>query len=121
MVRKSHQFKTSLSKALGGGNELRDTKRAKAIAKHVTEGLESIVKCDLPGKLKLWYLQYGLTPKIRWPLTVVYDIAITHVETMERQLMHMQMIWLRVPNSMTNTARQSSQTKLTADTTSTMQ
>ena len=41
-------------------DELRDTKRHKEIAKQVTEGLESIEKCGLPGKLKLWCLQYDL-------------------------------------------------------------
>ena len=92
--------------------ELRDTKRAKEIAVQVTEGLKAIEKCGLPGKLKLWCLQYGLMPRIMWPLTV-YDVAITHVESMERQLNKYMKRWLGVPNSMTNVALHSSQTKLT--------
>ena len=43
-------------------DELRDTKRVNEIAKQVTEGLEPIEKCGLPGKLELWCLQYGPMP-----------------------------------------------------------
>ena len=93
-------------------DELRDTKRAKKIAKQVTEGLESIEKCGLPGKLKLWCLQYGLMPRIMWPLTV-YDVAITHVEARERRLNKYMKRWLGVAKGMTNIALHSSHTKVT--------
>jgi len=93
-------------------DELKDTKRAKEISQQVQEGLESIDGCGLSGKLKLWCLQYGLMPRILWPLTV-YDVAITHVEAMERQLNNYMKKWLGVPRSMTNIALHSSRTKLT--------
>ena len=64
---------------------LKDIRRVQETAKQVAEGLESIDKCSLPGKLKLWCLQYGLMPRIMLPFTV-YEVAISHVEWMERQL-----------------------------------
>ena len=46
------------------------------------EGMKAIDDCGLPGKLKLWCLQFGLMPSLMWPLTV-YEVAMSHVEHME--------------------------------------
>ena len=42
-------------------DELQDIKR---ISQQVLEGLESIQRGGSPGKLKLWYMQYGFMPRI---------------------------------------------------------
>ena len=47
-----------------------------------------------------------------WPLTV-YEVALTHVEAMERSINKYVKKWLGVPNSLTNVAIHSSRTKLT--------
>ena len=49
--------------------DLKDIGRVHETAKQVSEGIESIDRSGLPGKLKLWCLQYGLMPRIIWPLT----------------------------------------------------
>ena len=92
--------------------DLKDTKRVQETSRQINEGLESIDSCGLPGKLKLWCLQYGLMPRIMWPLTV-YEVALTHVEAMERSINKYVKKWLGVPNSLTNVAIHSSRTKLT--------
>jgi hypothetical protein len=91
--------------------ELRDTKRVQEVSKQIGEGLDAIDSCGLPGKLKLWCLQFGLMPRIMWPLTV-YEVAISHVEAMERKMNRFVKKWLGVPGSMTNIAIHSSRTKL---------
>ena len=91
--------------------DLRDTKRVEETSKQINEGLNSIDKCGLPGKLKLWCLQYGLMPRIMWPLTV-YEVAMTHVEAMERSINRRVKKWLGVPCSLTNVAIHSKCTKL---------
>ncbi|XP_072122139.1 uncharacterized protein [Mobula birostris] len=72
----------------------------------------SVDKCGFPGKLKLWCLQYGLMPRIMWPLTV-NEVAMSHVEAMERKINKYVKKSLGVPSSLTNVAIHSSQTKLT--------
>ena len=51
--------------------------------KYVAEGLDRIDKSGLPGKLKLWCLQFGLFPWLMWPLSV-YEITLSVAEKMER-------------------------------------
>ena len=92
-------------------DELRDTRRVKETAQQVNEGLQAIDKSGLPGKLKLWCLQYGLMPRIMWPLTV-YEVAMSHVEAMERKINNYVKKWLGVPRSLTNIAIHSRCTKL---------
>ena len=82
-------------------DELRGTRRVKETAQQVNEGLQAIDKSGLPGKLKLWCLQYGLMPRIMWPLTV-YEVAMSHVEAMERKINNYVKKWLGVPRSLTN-------------------
>lgn len=55
------------------------------IKRQMEEGLRSIDKCGLPGKLKAWCFQFGLLPRLMWPLQV-YEVAMTRVETMERSI-----------------------------------
>ncbi|KAI8516566.1 hypothetical protein Bbelb_051470 [Branchiostoma belcheri] len=92
--------------------DLKDTKRVQETANLISESLVAIDNCGLPGKLKLWCLQYGLMPRIMWPLTV-YEVALTHVEAMERNINKFVKKWLGVPNSLTNIAIHSNKAKLT--------
>ena len=62
--------------------ELRGTKRVAKIKGKLEEGLKAIHECALPGKLKLWCLQFHLMPRLMWPLTL-YEVVMSHVEHME--------------------------------------
>ena len=46
--------------------------------------------------LKLWCLQFGLLPRIRWPLPV-YEVTISEVEKCERITKKAAEKWLEVP------------------------
>ena len=52
-----------------------------------TELLVNIDKTGLSGKFKAWIFQHGLLPRLIWPL-MLYDIALTTVEGMERKINH---------------------------------
>ena len=51
-------------------------------------------------------------PRIIWPLTV-YEVAMSHVEAMERKINKHVKKWLGVPNSLSNVAIHSNKAKLT--------
>ena len=61
-------------KSLGGkyDSKLKDSDQAHELRQDLIKGLEVIDKFMLPGKLKIWCLQFGLLPRIMWPLTI-YD------------------------------------------------
>ena len=67
------------------------------------KGLEVIDKSMLPGKLKIWCLQFGLLPRIMWPLTI-YDLTLTRVEKMERMISSYVRKWLGVPRCLSSVA-----------------
>ena len=77
----------------------------------MNEGLTSIERSGLPGKCKRWCLQFGLLSRLMWPLTV-YEVAITHVEAMERKISGMCRKWLGVPRSLTLAALYGHSSKL---------
>lgn len=54
-------------------------------------GLERIDKSLLPGRLKLWCLQFSLLPRLTWPLTI-YE-----VEKLERLISSFAKKWLGFP------------------------
>nr|XP_054753540.1 uncharacterized protein LOC129259264 [Lytechinus pictus] len=91
--------------------DLKDVGRIKDTEEQIRKGLESIDKCGLPGKLKLWCLQFGLMPRNMWPLTV-YEIGLSYVEAMERKINVYVKRLLGAPNSLTNIALHSTETKL---------
>ena len=64
------------------------------------DGLETIDKTDLPGKLKVWMFQHGLLPRLLWPLQV-YEVTLTRVETIQRHINKYLQKWLGLPPSFT--------------------
>lgn len=80
---------------------LKDKDQVKQIRQDLRNNLQSINGTLLPGKLKLWCLQFGLLPRIMWPLTI-YDIPITTVEKMEQTVTAYVKKWLGVPRCLTN-------------------
>ena len=81
---------------------LTDRHQGIVIQKQAEDGLKAITKTKLPGKFEVWCLQFGLYPRLSWPL-VIYDVALTRVEAMERMCnIHIRK-WLGLPK-MHNTA-----------------
>ncbi|XP_076879265.1 uncharacterized protein LOC143527830 [Brachyhypopomus gauderio] len=82
---------------------LNDKEQVVELRKELGEAINSIDKSFLPGKLKLWCLQFGLLPRLRWPLTV-YDIPMTEVERLERIVNKAVRKWLGVPHCLSSVA-----------------
>ena len=91
--------------------ELKDTKRALEIHQDLDDWLIRIDKCGLPGRFKIWCVKYGLMPRIQWRL-MIYEVALTQVEAMERKISVKIREWLGVPKNLTNIAFYGSSTKL---------
>ena len=83
--------------------DLNDGEQVVQFRKDVAEGLDRIDKAGLPGKLKLWCLQFGLFPRLMWPLAV-YEIPITTAEKMEKLVSFYIRKWLGVPRCLSTVA-----------------
>ncbi|KAJ8412700.1 hypothetical protein AAFF_G00116510 [Aldrovandia affinis] len=79
----------------------KDKEQVQQLRQDIVNGLDNINKTLLPGKLKLWCLQFGLLPRIMWPLTI-YEVPITTVEKMERTVTSYVKKWLSVPRCLSN-------------------
>uniref|UniRef100_A0A3B1JD36 Reverse transcriptase domain-containing protein n=1 Tax=Astyanax mexicanus TaxID=7994 RepID=A0A3B1JD36_ASTMX len=80
---------------------LKDSDQADQLRKETIKGLASIDKTLLPGRLKLWCLQFGLLPRLMWPLTV-YEVPMTKVEKLERTVSSYIKKWLGLPRCLSN-------------------
>ena len=81
---------------------LSDKSRGMEVTKQAKDGLQKIDESKLPGKFKIWCLQFGLYPRLSWPL-LIYEIALSRVEDIERICnVHIRK-WLGLPR-MTNTS-----------------
>ena len=61
---------------------LSNKSRGVEVQNMVEEGLRAIDRTALPGKFKCWCLQFGLYPRISWPL-MMYEVALIRVERIE--------------------------------------
>ncbi len=80
---------------------LKDSDQSDQLREATTKGLVTIDKTSFPGKLKLWCLQFGLLPRLMWPLTV-YEVPITKVEKLERTVSSYINKWLGLPRCLSN-------------------
>ncbi|KAL9976249.1 hypothetical protein ACROYT_G013521 [Oculina patagonica] len=71
--------------------------------KQAEEGLKAIDKTRLPGKFKVWCLQFGLYPRLMWPL-MMYEVAASRVERIEQRCSVYIRKWLGLPRQLNNTA-----------------
>jgi len=60
------------------------------------EGLKSINSCALPVKQKIWCFQFGLLPRLLWPLTV-YEVSLTTEDKLEELISSYIRKWLGGP------------------------
>ena len=81
---------------------LNDRSRGIEVQRQAEEGLKAIDGTKLPGKYKLWMLQFGLYPRLVWPLQI-YEVALTRVEIIEQKCNVCVRKWLGLPR-MTNTS-----------------
>ncbi|KAK7886737.1 hypothetical protein WMY93_026358 [Mugilogobius chulae] len=82
---------------------LKDSVQIDQIKEDTNNGLKTIDKTLLPGRFKLWCLQFGLLPRLMWPLTI-YDIPLYKVEKLERMISSYAKKWLGLPRCITNSA-----------------
>ena len=82
---------------------LSDKGRGVEVMKQAEDGLKTIDESKLPGKYKIWCLQFGLYPRLGWPL-LVYEIALSRVEIIERKCSVFIRKWLGLPRVTNNSA-----------------
>ena len=80
---------------------LKDKGNVQSIKDQLRQGLLLIDKTCLPGKFKCWLYQYGLLPRLLWPLTL-YEITTSVVEGLERTINRSIRRWLGLPPSFTS-------------------
>jgi len=80
---------------------LKDKEQVDQLRKDVASGLENIDRTALPGKLKLWCMQFGLLPRLLWPLTM-YEVPISKVEKLERLVSSYARKWLGLPKCLSS-------------------
>ena len=92
-------------KSLGrwyAGN-LTDRSRGVEVYNQALEGLASIEHSNLAGKFKLWCLQFGLYPRLLWPL-MIYEVAESRVEMIEKKCRAYTRKWLGLPKCLNTSA-----------------
>jgi hypothetical protein len=82
---------------------LSDKAQVEELRRETRQGIAKIDKSGLPGKLKLWCLQFGLLPRLMWPLTV-YEVPLSKVERMEKMINSFVRKWLGVPRCLSSVA-----------------
>ena len=81
----------------------KDQAAIKGIGGDLDDWLRKIDKSGLPGKFKAWLYQHTILPQILWPL-MLYEVAITTVEGMERKISGYLRRWLGLPKSLSSLA-----------------
>ena len=65
--------------------------------------MKTIDECGLPGKLKLWCLQFGLMSRLMWPL-IVYEVVMSQVEHIQQCICVFIRKWLGISPNLTSVA-----------------
>ena len=82
---------------------LTDRSRGIEVQKLAEDGLKAIDETRLPGKYKIWMVQFGLYPRLAWPLQM-YEIALSRVEIIEQKINVKIRRWLGLPNMLNSAA-----------------
>ena len=75
------------------------------------ESLDAIGGVFLPGRFKVWLVQFVLIPRLMWPLTM-YEIGLPTVEAMESCINRLTRKWLGLPPGLSSVALYSRSAKL---------
>ena len=79
-------------------NTLSDINNAVALEAELKRWLEAIDHSSIYGRFRAWSFQFGINPRLQWPF-LLYDIAITRVERMERLVSRYLRKWMGLPPS----------------------
>ena len=90
---------------------LRDASAIQDTFKELETWLYTVNKSGLPGRFKAWIHQHGILPRILWPL-LVYEVATSTAETMERKVSSNLRRWLGLPHSLSSCALYGKRNKL---------
>ena len=63
--------------------------------------LKQIDDTALPGKLKLWCFQFGLLPRLMWPISI-YEVTLSHASRLERLVSVQVRKWLGLPRCLSS-------------------
>ena len=91
--------------------DLQDRESIDKVILQVNEWMTSIDRTGLPGKFKTWCYQFGILPRLAWPI-LMYDIPLTRMEQLERLLNRYIRKWLGVPRSFSSVGIYSKCSKL---------
>ncbi|KAL6470906.1 hypothetical protein MHYP_G00195560 [Metynnis hypsauchen] len=80
---------------------LNDTEQIEQLRQDTISGLKQINNTGLPGKLKLWCYQFGLLPRLMWPITI-YEVTSSHISRLERLVNAYVRRWLGLPRCMSS-------------------
>ena len=83
--------------------DLSDKKQEAVVKKQCQEGMEAIDRAPLPGKFKVWLLQFVVLPRLLWPLTI-YEIGLPFAESLEKSVNRKVRIWLGLPPGLSSVA-----------------
>ena len=78
---------------------LKDAASVKNMVVQVKDLMDKVDRSGLPGKFKTWCYQYGVLPRILWPL-MIYEVPVSTVEDIERKISGYIRRWLGVPSSL---------------------
>ena len=81
--------------------ELKDSKQVEQLRQDTISGLKQINNTALPGKLKLWCFQFGLLPRLMWPISI-YEVALSHANRLERLVNTQVRKWLGLPRCLSS-------------------
>ncbi|KAI8500672.1 hypothetical protein Bbelb_214900 [Branchiostoma belcheri] len=84
-------------------SSLSDRGRGQDVVDQACNGLRLIDKCELPGRLKIWCVQFMLFPRLKWPLKT-YNISISTVDVIDRKANSYFRRWLGVPRCLSTVA-----------------
>lgn len=82
---------------------LSDTAAIQTTIKELETWLSAVDKSGLPGRFKAWTYQHSVLPRVLWPL-LVYEVALSTVETLERKISSYLRRWLGLPRSLCSAA-----------------
>lgn len=69
-------------------SDLKDAEQVEQLRQDTISGLKQINSTALAGKLKLWCLQFGLLPRLMWPISI-YEVTLSHANRL-KQLVNVQ-------------------------------
>ncbi|XP_035658193.1 uncharacterized protein LOC118403564 [Branchiostoma floridae] len=84
-------------------SNLNDKGRGEEVLEQACNGLQRIDKSELPGRLKMWCVQFMLFPRLKWPLKM-YNISMSTVDQIDRKANAYFRRWLGVPRCLSSVA-----------------